>query len=352
LVNIKNNKTLRIPTDLVEAGMIAPDMLGDIAEVAASYAVAISPAMADLIDGANPHDPIARQFVPNVAELITTPNELIDPIGDEAHSPITGIVHRYPDRVLLKLLHTCPVYCRFCFRREVVGPSGAGNLTEQQQDDAIAYIAANPQIWEVILTGGDPLMLSPRRISQVMQKLGSIDHVKIIRWHTRVPIVTPERVTQAMAEALCLPNKITYIAIHANHQREFTPQACQAVRHLRDAGVVLVSQSVLLKGVNNDANILEKLMRVFVENGIKPYYLHHPDLAKGTSHFRVSIAEGQELVRVLQGRLSGLCQPTYVLDIPGGFGKAPIGAGYATQNANGSWKVQDYNGASHVIEGG
>jgi lysine 2,3-aminomutase len=347
--NKKPITTLRSPLDLVEAGMIAPEAKGDIAKVAERYAIAISPTMAALIDGANPHDPIARQFVPSEAELITTPNELTDPIGDEAHSPVKGIVHRYPDRVLLKMLHTCPVYCRFCFRREVVGPSGAGNLTEQQQDDAIAYIAAHPQIWEVILTGGDPLMLSPRRISQVMQKLGSIDHVKIIRWHTRVPIVTPERVTQAMAEALCLPNKATYIAIHANHPREFTPQACQAVRHLRDAGVVLVSQSVLLKGVNNDANILEKLMRVFVENGIKPYYLHHPDLAKGTSHFRVSIADGQGLMRVLQGRLSGLCQPTYVLDISGGFGKAPIGAGYATQNANGSWQVQDYNGASHLV---
>jgi lysine 2,3-aminomutase len=349
LINIK---TLRSPSNLISAGLITPEMQNDIAKVSSKYAIAISPAMAALIDTSNPHDPIARQFVPSLAELITTPNELIDPIGDEAHSPVLGIVHRYPDRVLLKMLHTCPVYCRFCFRREVVGPSGAGNLTDTQQDDALAYIAANPQIWEVILTGGDPLMLSPRRISQVMRKLGSIDHVKIIRWHTRVPIVTPERVTQAMAEALSLPNKITYIAVHANHPREFTPQACQAVRHLREAGIVLVSQSVLLKSVNNDANTLEKLMRVFVENGIKPYYLHHPDLAKGTSHFRVSIAEAQVLMRVLQGRLSGLCQPTYVLDIPGGFGKAPIGAGYATQNADGSWQVQDYNGASHVIEGG
>jgi lysine 2,3-aminomutase len=329
--------------------MIASDMQDDIARVAARYAIAISPAMAALIDVANPNDPIARQFVPSVAELITTPNELTDPIGDEAHTPVKGIVHRYPDRVLLKLLHTCPVYCRFCFRREVVGPQGAGNLTDAQQDDALAYIAANPKIWEVILTGGDPLMLSPRRISQVMQRLGSIAHVKVIRWHTRVPIVTPERVTQAMAEALSLPDKITYIAIHANHPREFTMEACQAVRHLRYAGIILVSQSVLLKGVNNDANTLEKLMRAFVENGIKPYYLHHPDLAKGTSHFRVSISEGQGLMQDLQGRLSGLCQPTYVLDIPGGFGKAPIGAGYAKQNSDGSWQVTDYNGASHVV---
>jgi lysine 2,3-aminomutase len=330
--------------------MIAPDMHGDIAQVAARYAIAISPSMAVLIDTSNPHDPIARQFVPSVAELITTPNELTDPIGDEAHSPVKGIVHRYPDRVLLKLLHTCPVYCRFCFRREVVGPQGAGSLTLDQQEAAFNYIASNPQIWEVILTGGDPLMLSARRIQEVMTKLGSIAHVKVIRWHSRVPIVTPERVTQAMAAALKLPNKATYIAIHANHPREFTLAACQGVRHLRDAGIILVSQSVLLKGINNDADTLEKLMRAFVENGIKPYYLHHPDLAKGTSHFRVSIGEGQALMQVLQGRLSGLCQPTYVLDIPGGFGKAPIGAGYAKQNTDGSWQVRDYNGGHHIIK--
>ncbi len=347
--NQKPIVTLRTPSALAVAGLITPQMQDDIADVAARYAIAISPAMAALIEHSNPNDPIARQFVPSAAELITTPQELADPIGDEAHSPVLGIVHRYPDRVLLKLLHTCPVYCRFCFRREVVGPQGAGSLTLDQQEAALTYIASNPQIWEVILTGGDPLMLSPRRIQDVMAKLGAIPHVKVIRWHTRVPIVTPERVTQEMAEALSLPNKITYIALHANHQREFTLEACQAVQRLREAGIVLVSQSVLLKGINNDADTLEKLMRAFVENGIKPYYLHHPDLAKGTSHFRVSIAEGQGLMQALQGRLSGLCLPTYVLDIPGGFGKAPIGAGYALQNGDGSWQVTDYNGGCHVV---
>ncbi len=345
-----NTNTLRTPSDLVRAGLIKPQMQTEISKVSSRYAIAISPAMAALIDPSNPNDPIARQFVPQAAELITTPNELADPIGDEPHSPVKGIVHRYPDRVLLKLLHTCPVYCRFCFRREVVGPQGAGNLDADEQAKALDYIARNPQIWEVIFTGGDPLMLSPRRIQGVVEKLGGIPHVKVIRWHTRVPVVTPELVTPALLKALSLSGKTIYMAIHANHPREFTPEAVQAFQLLRKSGIILVSQTVLLKNINDNPDTLEQLMRCFVENGIKPYYLHHADLAPGTSHFRTSITEGQNLMRALQGRLSGLCLPTYVLDIPSGFGKAPIGPDYAVQTENGSWNITDYNGKTHVIE--
>ena len=310
-----NTKTLRSAADLVSAGIISPTAQSDIETVSHRYAIAISPIMTALLDKTNSDDPIAKQFVPSTQELITTPNERADPIGDKTHSPVKGIVHRYPDRVLLKLLHTCPVYCRFCFRREVVGPNGDGNLDALQQQAALEYIAANPQIWEVILTGGDPLMLSPRRIQNAMEMLGRIDHVKVIRWHTRVPIVTPESVTDEMLNALQASTKTTYIAIHANHPREFTQAACNAILRLREAKIMLVSQTVLLKNINDDADTLEKLMRCFVENGIKPYYLHHADLAPGTSHFRTSITKGQNLMRMLQGRLSGLCLPTYVLDI-------------------------------------
>ncbi len=344
------NKTLRSAADLVAAGLIAPQQCAAIETVGNHYAIAIPPTIAALIDPSDHNDPIARQFVPDGAELITRPNERIDPIGDEVHSPVKGIVHRYPDRVLLKLLHTCPVYCRFCFRREVVGPDGAGTLTLSEQGAALNYIASHPSIWEVILTGGDPLMLSARRIKDIMTRLGSIEHVNIIRWHTRVPVVTPERITQDMAEALQSSGKTTYLAIHANHPREFTSEARQAIALLRKADIQLLSQSVLLKGINDNADTLEALMRAFVENGVKPYYLHHADLAPGTSHFRTTIAEGQALMKALQGRLSGLCQPTYVIDIPGGYGKAPIGPGYASQTADGTWRVTDYHGQSHGIE--
>ena len=262
------------------------------------------------------------------ASWSSTPEELPDPIGDERFSPVPGVVHRYPDRVLLKLTHVCPVYCRFCFRRETVGPAGPPALSGDALDKAVAYIAADPGIWEVILTGGDPFMLSPRRIADVTQRLGAVPHVKVLRWHTRVPVADPGRVTPELIDALKAAGKTVYVAVHANHARELTEAARAACARLADAGIPLVSQTVLLKGINDNAETLAALMRAFVEARIKPYYLHHPDLAPGTSHFRLSIEEGQAIVASLRGRLSGLAQPTYVLDIPGGHGKVPVGPTY------------------------
>jgi lysine 2,3-aminomutase len=340
-------RTLRTPAELIDAGMIAPELQQDIERVAALYAVAISPAMAALIDPNDPADPIARQFVPTGAELSMSPEERADPIGDLAHSPVEGIVHRYPDRVLLKAVHICPVYCRFCFRREMVGPQGLGTLSPDAMDAAFAYIAEHREIWEVILTGGDPLVLSPRRLEEIMRRLAAIDHVKIVRFHTRVPVVEPDHVDEALIAALTSSGKITYVALHANHPRELTEQARRACARLVDAGIVMISQSVLLRGVNDDADVLADLMRAFVETRIKPYYLHHPDLAPGTSHFRLSITEGQALVTALRGRISGLCQPTYILDIPGGYGKAEIGASSVQEVGEGQYSVSDFRGGMH-----
>ncbi len=330
--------------DLVSAGL-ANDAAG-LEAVAAKYAIGITPHVAELIDRDDPNDPIARQFVPDRAELVTAPEERADPIGDLSHSPVEGIVHRYPDRVLLKAVHVCPVYCRFCFRREMVGPQGLGTLTGPELDAAIGYIAAHDEIWEVILTGGDPLVLSARRLREIMARLAGIDHVRIVRFHTRVPVVEPERVDADMVAALKASGKVTYLAVHANHAREFTEAARGALARLVDGGIVLISQSVLLRNVNDDVETLADLMKAFVENRVKPYYLHHPDLAPGTGHFRVSIEEGQRLVTALRGRISGLAQPTYVLDIPGGHGKADIGAGSIT-GGDGCFTVQDWQGVEH-----
>ncbi len=338
---------LRSPLDLAAAGLIPPERLSDLERVAERYAVAVTPAMAALIDPADPADPIARQFVPDAAELTLRPEERADPIGDLAHSPVEGIVHRYPDRVLLKAVHVCPVYCRFCFRREMVGPQGLGTLSGEALARAFAYIAAHEAIWEVILTGGDPLVLSPRRLEEIMGALGAIPHVKVIRFHSRVPVVEPERVDDALIGALQVPGKAVYVALHANHPRELTPAARAACARLVGAGIPMLSQSVLLRGVNDDPDTLAALMRAFVESRIKPYYLHHPDLAPGTSHFRLSLAEGQALVRALRGRISGLCQPTYVLDIPGGHGKAPIGPCTLDLDEDGRAQVQDFRGRRH-----
>jgi lysine 2,3-aminomutase len=339
--------TLRTPKELIDKELVAPEHLAEIERVAERYAIAISPAMAALIDRTDSDDPIARQFVPDGAELVTTPEERADPIGDLAHSPVEGIVHRYPDRVLLKAVHVCPVYCRFCFRREMVGPQGLGTLTPDALDKAFGYIAGHPEIWEVILTGGDPLVLSPRRLSELMRRLSAIDHVKIVRFHTRVPVVEPERIDNALIGALKDSGKTTYVALHANHPRELTPAARAASARLVDAGIVMLSQSVLLKGINDDPDTLAALMRAFVETRIKPYYLHHPDLAPGTSHFRLSVEEGQALVAGLRGRISGLCQPTYILDIPGGYGKAFIGSSAIERVSEGCYSVSDFRGQSH-----
>ena len=337
------DRTLRTPRALADAGLVAPERLPELEAVAARYAVAVTPSLAELIDAADPGDPIARQFVPDAAELDARPEESADPIGDAAHTPVEGIVHRYPDRVLLKVTHTCAVYCRFCFRREVVGPEGAGTLSPPALDAALAYIAARPQIWEVILTGGDPLVLSPRRLGEIVRRLSAIAHVKVLRVHTRLPVADPAKVTDALVAALKSPTQAVYVALHANHPRELTPQARAACGRIVDAGLPMVSQSVLLRGVNDDPAVLGALMRAFVETRIKPYYLHHADLAPGTSHLRTSLAEGQALIRALRGRYSGLCQPAYVLDIPGGHGKVPVGPNYLTHGG-----VEDPNGLKHA----
>jgi lysine 2,3-aminomutase len=339
-------RTLRQICDLRKAGLVSEHKREALERVAARYAVAITPAVAELVEPADPNDPIARQFVPHPAELDVQPQETADPIGDHAHSPVPGIVHRYPDRVLLKLTHLCAVYCRFCFRREMVGPREQP-LTANELDAALDYVSATPAIWEVILTGGDPLVLSPRRLKHVTSRLARIAHVKIIRVHTRVPIVDPARITPALVRALKARGKATYVVLHANHPRELTPAARAACARFIDAGIPMLSQSVLLKGVNDDPETLATLMRALVESRIKPYYLHHGDLAPGTSHLRTTVERGQDLMRQLRGRYSGLCQPTYVLDIPGGHGKSPIGPNYITADAPGRYAIEDYNGVTH-----
>lgn len=340
-------RSLKSVEELRDAGLIGTRSLESLRPVAERYAVAVTPAMTELIDPTDPRDPIALQFIPSDAELLQTPEELADPISDEAHSPVHGIVHRYPDRVLLKAVHICPVYCRFCFRREMVGPQGNGTLSAQELSLALDYIRSHEEIWEVILTGGDPLVLSPRRLSAIMEGLKAIPHVRIVRFHTRVPVVDPDRIDDALVDALKSSGKTTYVALHANHPREMTAQARAACARMIDAGIAMVSQSVLLKGINDDPSVLADLMRAFVETRIKPYYLHHPDLAPGTSHFRLDIEEGQKIVAALRGRISGLCQPTYVLDLPGGHGKAPIGQNAATKHADGCYTVSDFNGNDH-----
>lgn len=350
------SNTLRTVADLADSGLAPADATerATLEAVAARYAVAITPAFAALIDPTDPNDPIARQFVPSAAELTLSQGERADPIGDDAASPVVGVVHRYPDRALLKLVHVCPVYCRFCFRRAMVGPRGRPALSPDQLAAALAYIRAQPGVWEVILTGGDPLVLSARKLAEVLRALAEIDHVKVLRIHTRMPVADPARITPTLAGALHAVPRPVYVVLHANHPRELTPAARAACARLIDAGLPMLSQSVLLRGVNDDADTLAALMRAFVEARIKPYYLHHADLAPGTAHLRVGLAEGQALMRMMRERASGLCQPAYVLDLPGGGGKVPVGPAYvapASEPGEGGetrYRIDDLEGRSRA----
>lgn len=387
---------LRSVRELATHGLVAPEDVGALSKVAERYSVAITPGMAELVPvsmpvsmpgpmsdlmsdlGPDPRavpepvgsgptaangagasgggitDPIALQFLPDIRELDADDTELSDPIGDEVHAPVPGIVHRYPDRVLLKPLSICPVYCRFCFRRAEVGESNGGILGEAELGTALSYIANHPEVWEVVVTGGDPLLLSARRLAALMQALADVPHVKVVRLHTRVPVVDPTRIDADLLGAL-LPDARTpgmdwpavYVAVHTNHAREFTEPARRAVGRLANAGIPLLGQTVLLANVNDNETDLALLMRTMVENRIKPYYLHHLDRAEGTARFRTTVATGRALVAALRGRYSGLCQPTYVLDIPGGYGKSPLTDDYLKPATGSGYWVYDYLGNRH-----
>ena len=340
-------RAARQTANLIAAGLVDPARRAELETVARRYAVAVTDEILALIDPADPADPIARQFVPTTAELHARPEERADPIGDDAHSPVKGLVHRYPDRVLLKALHACPVYCRFCFRRERVGPGGDA-LSPAELEAALAYVWEHPRIWEVILTGGDPMMLAARRLGALVRRLDAVPHLGVVRLHTRVPVADPDRVTPSLIGALKTRDKAVWVSIHANHPRELGRGALAAIGRLADAGVALVSQTVLLKGVNDDPATLEALFRALVKARVKPYYLHHADLAPGTAHFRTTIAAGQSVMRSLRGRVSGLCQPTYVLDLPDGHGKVPVGPCFVDGSQEDGWTVEDVHGRRHA----
>lgn len=347
--DLKSHRTLRTPADLVEAGLISPDNAANAALVGDVFAIGISPEMLDRIEPGRQDDPVARQFVPDIRELTVVAEERPDPIGDVPYMPIKGITQRYPDRLLLIPNHTCAVYCRFCFRREKVGP-GEEYLTPEEMARALDYIRSKPELHEVILTGGDPLILSLQRIAKIVADLSAIEHLDVIRFHTRVPVVAPRLITPELLKVFDT-NKIICVVVHANHASEFGDAARDALKRLRKAGVMLVSHSVLLKGINDNPEAMTELLREFVRNGVKPYYLHHCDLVEGSSHFRTTFEKGQELMRAIRGRVSGLAQPSYVLHIPGGHGKVPIGPSYLERDGD-SWVVTDYLGGRHHYPAG
>jgi lysine 2,3-aminomutase len=268
-------------------------------------------------------DPIAQQFMPTLQELDLGAESLEDPLGDLAHMPVKGIVHRHHDRCLLLPVNICALYCRFCFRKEQIGP-GHKALSDYELNQAIEYIASKPSIFEVILSGGDPLMLKPNKLNAIFKALQAIPHVQVIRMHTRIPIVESRRITEELL-SVCEQVKPLYIVLHINHVKELHAGARDAILKLQQRGVHLLSQSVLLKGVNDTLDDLEDLMRTLVVLGVKPYYIHQLDPARGVGHFKVEKARGLALMEALRKRCSGLCQPLYVEDEPGGIdAKMPV----------------------------
>jgi lysine 2,3-aminomutase len=245
--------------------------------------------------------------------------------------------------VLLLPSLICPVYCRFCFRRAKIGQADGGMLPAEQLDGALEYIAGHQSIREVILSGGDPLGLSDRRLAEILDRLDAIDHVDTVRIHSRVPVADPTRITPALI-AILSRAKPVWLSIHCNHAREISPETEAALAALNRAGVPLLSQTVLLRGINDDADTMTELLRALIRCRVKPYYLHHADMAPGTAHFRTSIAEGKALMRALRGRIPGFAIPSYVLDIPGGFGKAPLGPDELDDKIG---QVTDWRGQSH-----
>lgn len=271
----------------------------------------------DLINWSDPDDPLLKMVLTSNLEQDTYTYEVEDPIADKPNSPVPGIVHRHPDRCLLMLTNVCAVHCRFCFRKNMLETNRA------DMNAAIEYIASKQSIREVILSGGDPFTFPDAFMATVVQKLNSIDHLKLIRFHTRTPVVYPARVTTEFINAL-VGGKPTIVVLHINHAREITPEFVQSISRLKSSGVMLLSQTVLMKGVNDSVDALEKLFVGLVEIGVKPYYLHHLDAAAGTHYFRISLARGKKLYAKLRGRVTGVAIPTYVVDLPGGLGKYPV----------------------------
>lgn len=313
------------------------------------FKVTVPACYLDLIDWNDLHDPLRKQVVPSEKELEWHVKELKDPIGDHMHSPVPRVVHRYPDRALLYPTLQCAITCRHCFRKESLNREG-GAFSHEILAPALAYLASQKQICEVILSGGDPLMISDTDLAWLSSQLERISHLRLVRIHTRIPAVLPQRITLNMVNAL-KGRLMVCIVTHINHPREITPANKEACRILREAGFMLLNQSVLLKGINDDAETLATLFReVTYELGAKPYYLHHCDLARGLCHFRTSIETGLSLMDTVRGRLSGLCLPQYVLDLPEGHGKIPLGPSYVEGHEAYTWLFRNHLGERHEYE--
>lgn len=321
---------------------VAIENRDEMRRVLANMRLSITPHTLKLIDFSNAADPLLLMAVPQARELSITPEEMSDPIGDDAKSPVPFLTHRYPDRVLIYATFSCSHYCRFCFRREKTGAAAPGPST-RDMDIIENYLVAHPDVDEVILTGGDPLTLLDTQIEDWLVRLRRVPTINRIRFHTRVPVNLPSRITDNLVEIFRRYQDAThpiYVVTHFNHPREIAKENIDAITRLVSAGIVIRNQSVLLRGINDDEPTLTTLFKTLANVRVVPYYLHQLDLARGTNHFRVPIAEGIGLMRRLQGTVTGIALPRYMLDLPGGNGKIPLGHAYLRHVENRQWTAE------------
>ncbi len=337
---------MRSVDDLVARGLVSLEEAARLQPVVDRYALFVSDYYLSLIDPDDPDCPIRKQALPDPAELSDLPSERADPIGDGAHRIGDVLVRRYPDRALLFPTLRCPMFCRYCFRKVALNERAPIRL-RRELDGALDWLGRHPEVTEVILSGGDPLMLANAQLDGLLRRLDALGTLRRIRVHTRFPVTDPARIDTELAEVLDAHRPIHVVA-HFNHPRELTELARIGVERLRRAGVSVWNQTVLLRGINDDTETLARLFLGLIDWQVVPYYLHHLDLTLGTHHFRTSIERGLEITRSLRGQLSGQALPTYVLDIPGGAGKVPVDSGYVRPVAPGRWRlVSPLDGAAH-----
>lgn len=321
---------------------LTPEEEDGIRESLKTLRMAITPYYLSLIDPANPNDPIRKQSVPSALELQRSAADLEDPLHEDSDSPVPGLTHRYPDRVLMLITDQCSMYCRHCTRRRFAGQNDASSPLNHI-DAAIEYIAHTPQVRDVLLSGGDALLVSDERLEYIISKLRAIPHVEVIRIGSRVPVVLPQRITPELVEMLRKYHPI-WLNTHFNHPDEITEESRQAIARLADAGIPLGNQSVLLAGINDCTHVMKHLVHELVKMRVRPYYIYQCDLSLGIEHFRTPVSKGIEIIENLRGHTSGYAVPTFVVDAPGGGGKTPVMPNYVISQSPGKIVLRNYEG--------
>jgi lysine 2,3-aminomutase len=321
---------------------LTPEEIEGIKHSKGRLALAVTPYFASLMDPFNPNCPIRRQAIPRVEEIHLSKNEMVDPLGEDKHSPVPGLVHRYPDRVLLLVTDQCAVYCRYCTRRRLVG-SNERSITQGNFEEVLKYLKSHRKVRDVLLSGGDPLLLENERVEEILSRLRALPHIELLRIGTRVPVTLPQRITGGLVRMLKKYHPLM-ISIHFTHPKEITEAVRRACSELADGGIPLGSQTVLLKGINDKPSIMKKLVQELLKIRVRPYYIYQCDLVMGTEHFRTSVATGIQIIEKLRGHTTGYAVPTYVVDTPGGGGKIPLQPDYVVSRGRGKIVLRNYEG--------